>query len=156
LRDIPEVSLSRRPEATWSWVTAQLPILKEIQGMRRFLAILALTALAAGCAEGPRPGAAAGQGARQPAAAGEVFVRRSCAGCHAIGPQGESPNPHSPPFRTLAARLPGPALEAQLSAIARRGHVEMPPIYMTPDEIGAVAAYIRAVRAPEPGAGSAT
>jgi cytochrome c len=151
LRDIPEVSLSRRPEATPRAPTAQLPILTEIQSMRRFLAILALAALAAGCAEGPRPKAAAGEGARQPAAAGQAFARRSCAGCHAVGPQGESPNPHSPPFRTLAARLPGPALEAQLSAIAQRGHVEMPPIYMTPDEIGAVAAYIRSVREPEHG-----
>jgi mono/diheme cytochrome c family protein len=151
LRDIPEVSLSRRPEATWGWATAQLPILLEIQSMRRFLAILALAALATGCAEGPRPWAAAGEGARQPAAAGQVFVRRACAGCHAVGPLGDSPNPHSPPFRTLAALLPGPALEAQLSAITQHGHVEMPPIYMTPDEIGAVAAYIRSVREPEPG-----
>jgi mono/diheme cytochrome c family protein len=116
--------------------------------MRRLLAILALAAATAGCAEGRSPEAA---GARQPAAAGQAFVRRACAGCHAIGPQGASPNPHSPPFRTLAARLPGPALEAQLSAIAQHGHVEMPPIYMTPDEIGAVASYIRAVRAPGAG-----
>jgi mono/diheme cytochrome c family protein len=119
--------------------------------MRRLLATLALAALAAGCAEGPRPEAGVGQGARQPAAAGQAFVRRACAGCHAVGPQGESRNPHSPPFRTLAARLPGAALEAQLSAIAQHGHVEMPPIYMTPDEIGEVAAYIRAVGGPEHG-----
>jgi mono/diheme cytochrome c family protein len=116
--------------------------------MRRRLAILVLAATAAGCAPGPRPGGAA-DGGRQDAAAGQAFVRRACAGCHATGPQGASPNPHSPPFRTLAARLPGEALEAQLGAIARQGHVEMPPIYMTPEEIRAVAAYIRSVQAPE-------
>jgi mono/diheme cytochrome c family protein len=113
--------------------------------MRGLPAILALTVLAGACAAGagPQPG---GRGAgRQDVAAGERFVRRACAGCHAVGPQGASPNPHSPPFRTLAARLPGEALPAQLAAIARRGHVEMPPIYMTPEELEAAAAYIRSI-----------
>jgi len=79
--------------------------------------------------------------------AGRRFTLRSCAGCHAVGPSGSSPNAHAPPFRTLAERLRGPALDAQLAAISRYGHVEMPPIYMTRDEIRGVAAYIRSVRA---------
>lgn len=105
------------------------------------MAVAAGALMLAGCAADGR--------ARQGAAAdGERFARRACAGCHAIGPQGASPNPHSPPFRTLAQRLPGEALAARLAGIAQRGHVEMPPIYMTPAEIRAVAAYIRAVRGP--------
>jgi mono/diheme cytochrome c family protein len=112
--------------------------------MRRILTILALAAWTAGCA------GVAGAPERQEAAAGHVFVQRACAGCHAIGPEGLSPNPHSPPFRTLSARLPGPALDAELTGIAQRGHTEMPPIYMTPDEIRDVAAYMRSIaeRAP--------
>lgn len=106
--------------------------------MRRVLTVVALAALAAGCAS-------PGREDRSDAAAGRRFAERACAGCHAVERRGESPNPHSPPFRTLAARLPGAALEAQLDGIARQGHVEMPPVYMTPDEIHDVAAYIRAV-----------
>ena len=112
--------------------------------MRRLLAILALTVGTAACASGGDRLAAS----RHDAAAGQRFVGRACAGCHAVGPQGASPNPHSPPFRTLAARLPGEALEAQLAAISQHGHVEMPPIYMTPEEIRAVAAYIRSIESP--------
>jgi mono/diheme cytochrome c family protein len=117
-------------------------ILQEIL-MRRLALILALATFAAGCAS---PGAPQRwRPWRGQAEAGHVFARRACAGCHAVGAQGLSPNSLSPPFRTLADRLPGPALEADLSAIASRGHVQMSPIYMTPDEIKAVAAYIRSV-----------
>ena len=108
--------------------------------MRRIVTIFALAALVGGCAT-------FGGQERRDVAAGQRFVQRACAGCHATGAQGASPNPHSPPFRTLAARLPGPALEAQLNGIARDGHVEMPPIYMTPDEIRQIAAYIRSAAA---------
>jgi mono/diheme cytochrome c family protein len=109
--------------------------------MRRLLMTVALAALAAGCAslDDAR--------GRRDAAAGRQFAQRACAGCHATGLHGYSPNPRSPPFRTLGGRLPGAALETRLSAIVRDGHGEMPPIYMTPQEMGEVAAYIRALRA---------
>ena len=32
---------------------------------------------------------------------GRQLVTRNCAGCHAVGPRGDSPNPLSPPFREL-------------------------------------------------------
>lgn len=111
--------------------------------MRGVVTTFALMAAAAGCAS-------VGGQERRDAASGQRFVQRACAGCHAtgaLGALGASRNPRSPPFRTLAARLPGPALEAQLDAIARDGHVEMPPIYMTPEEVRQVAAYIRAAQA---------
>jgi mono/diheme cytochrome c family protein len=112
--------------------------------MRSIALLVVVTTLLCGCAGvGSSSPAAAGQDA----ASGQRFVERACAGCHATGASGLSPNPHSPPFRSLAERLPGPALEAELSAIARRGHVEMPPIYMTSEEIRAVAAYIRGIAA---------
>jgi len=85
--------------------------------------------------------------ARPSPAAGERFARRACAGCHAIGVSGASRNPLSPPFRVLAAHLPGRALAAELKIISAHGHQEMPPIYMTPGERRAVAAYIRSVGA---------
>ncbi|CAN7228156.1 cytochrome c [Phenylobacterium sp. LjRoot225] len=111
--------------------------------MRRFVLVLVLATLSAGCAS--VGGAQDWRPWRSRAEAGHIFVRRACAGCHAVGVRGLSPNPLSPPFRTLAERLPGAALKADLSAIASRGHAQMPPIYMTPGEIRAVAAYIRSV-----------
>jgi mono/diheme cytochrome c family protein len=113
--------------------------------MRRTLVIIALAALAAGCASLGKPQAS------PEALAGQAFAGRACAGCHAVGPHGASPNPHSPPFRTLAGLLPGAQLDAQLAINAQHGHGEMPPIYMTPDEIRGVAAYIRSISRSEPG-----
>lgn len=110
--------------------------------MKRLVVILGLAGAMGGCASI--------QGDRS-TDAGERFVRRACAGCHATGAAGTSPDEPAPPFRTLGARLPGPALEAQLAAIAARGHGRMPPIYMTPDEIDAVARYIRSVAGPDRG-----
>jgi len=79
------------------------------------------------------------------ATAGERFARRSCAGCHALTLKGASPNPLAPPFRTLSAKLPGRGLTSALGQISAHGHRAMPPIYMTPAERRAVAAYIRDV-----------
>jgi mono/diheme cytochrome c family protein len=78
-------------------------------------------------------------------AAGQRFARRACAGCHAIGVSGASRNPVAPPFRVLPSRLRGHRLTAELRSISRHGHQSMPPVYMTPAERRAVAAYIRAV-----------
>lgn len=79
---------------------------------------------------------------------GRSFAQRACAGCHAIGSVGESANADAPPFRTLFMRFPDAALDARLSLLARHGHVNMPPIYMTPDERRSVAAYIRSIAPP--------
>jgi mono/diheme cytochrome c family protein len=84
------------------------------------------------------------------AQAGEQFARRACAGCHAIGPSGVSRNAQAPAFRTLSARFPGQSLSRELRVISAHGHRFMPPIYMTPSERRAVAAYIRAVAARSP------
>jgi mono/diheme cytochrome c family protein len=79
--------------------------------------------------------------------AGQRFARRACAGCHAIGVTGASRSTLAPPFRLLGTRLPGRRLPRALRAISAHGHQDMPPIYMTPAERRAVAAYIRSVTA---------
>jgi len=79
--------------------------------------------------------------------AGQRFARRACAGCHAIGFGGPSRNPQAPPFRLLPSRMRGRSLPMELTAISRHGHRAMPPIYMTPSERRAVAAYIRSLAA---------
>ena len=76
---------------------------------------------------------------------GRFFVLRSCAGCHSVGELGASPNNHAPPFSTVRMRFDEPGLRRRLAEISSWGHVEMPPVAMTPDEIRDIAAYIETV-----------
>jgi mono/diheme cytochrome c family protein len=97
--------------------------------------------LAGGCAS------AGGSGVAQQAAItrGGAFVARACAGCHATGPEGDSPDARAPRFRDLGRRVGDQALEGRLAEISRNGHVQMPPIFMSPAEVKDVAAYVRAL-----------
>jgi mono/diheme cytochrome c family protein len=108
--------------------------------------------LSTGCA-GLRP--AAGPKDAAGWTQGQFYVSRSCAGCHAVTEQGASPDPHAPAFRTLPLRFDRARLESALAAISRNGHQEMPPIYISPKEIGDIARYIESlepsgdIRAPD-------
>ena len=63
----------------------------------RHLPLTCLTALAlAACQTSPPATGSAPAEAR-----GEALARSSCAGCHAIGRQGSSPNPKAPPFALI-------------------------------------------------------
>jgi cytochrome c len=113
--------------------------------MRIYPEIAGLLVLLGGCAANGPHGAA--QIADPAVVRGRAFVQQSCAGCHAIGPRGDSPDGRAPPFRTLSQRLGGRDLAPVLAEISRNGHVQMPPIYITDPEIKDVAAYIRTVEA---------
>jgi len=78
-------------------------------------------------------------------ARGHGFVERACAGCHGVEVSGESPNSRAPRFRDLAARRTDAQLAAEIAEISRNGHLEMPPIYVTPDETADVVAYMRSL-----------
>lgn len=78
-------------------------------------------------------------------ARGHGFAARACAGCHGVEAVGESPNAHAPRFRELAARRSDAQLAAAIAEISRNGHLEMPPIYVTPDELADVVAYMRSL-----------
>ena len=77
---------------------------------------------------------------------GRDFAARACAGCHAIGAAGESRNERAPPFRSLARERSDQQLRAAIDEISSNGHVEMPPIYVTPAERDALVAYLRRLR----------
>jgi mono/diheme cytochrome c family protein len=79
-------------------------------------------------------------------ARGQYYASRSCAGCHAVTEHGASPNPHAPSFRALPYRFDTAQLKAALTAITRRGHGDMPPIYLTPAEIRDIAGYIESLQ----------
>lgn len=103
-------------------------------------AVAALALILNGCATlNPREAPALRQ-------QGQAFVERACAGCHAVERTGASRNPDAPPFRELAAARSDAELTRAIGAISRDGHVEMPPIYVTPDEMRAVVAYLHSLR----------
>ena len=110
---------------------------------RRTLALVTISMLAAGCSalKVPPPPVSAG------GAPGRAFVEKACAGCHAVDSSDSSRNPRAPAFRNLARQRTDAELMTALGEISRNGHVEMPPIYVTPDEMRAVVAYMRSLTA---------
>lgn len=79
---------------------------------------------------------------------GEAIARINCGGCHAIGVRGASPNPKSPPFRTLSRKYPLDNLEEALAEGIVVGHegVEMPAFQLSAARIEALLAYLRTVQ----------
>lgn len=81
------------------------------------------------------------------AARGERIARSNCAPCHAIGRTGASPNPISPPFRTLRERYPLTYLEEALAegiVVGREG-MHMPAFRFRPQQIEDLIAYLMAI-----------
>lgn len=115
--------------------------------MRRILmSFLLLTA--AGCAtSGPTPNSSTNLDVS--ADRGRFYALRSCAGCHAVGVLGESPNASAPSFGAIRLRYNALSLPRRLAEISKSGHYEMPPIYMTPNEIQDIVAYVETVNASE-------
>ena len=79
---------------------------------------------------------------------GEVISRGMCAGCHAVGKEGESPLPAAPRFRSLDN-------QTDLSKMAERmrdglwsGHVDMPMFRFNREDADAVVAYMRSIQRP--------
>jgi cytochrome c len=79
---------------------------------------------------------------------GEAIARINCGGCHAIGVKGASPNPKSPPFRTLSRKYPLDYLEEALAEGIVVGHegLEMPPFRFSAPRIEALLAYLRTIQ----------
>jgi cytochrome c len=73
---------------------------------------------------------------------GKALVVENCSGCHAIGAKDVSPNPKSPPFRTLSQRYPLEALEEAFVEGIDTGHPEMPRFVASPEQIADIIAYI--------------
>ena len=77
-------------------------------------------------------------------ALGLKIAQRNCAPCHALGRTGDSANPKSPPFRTLAQRYPLSELEEAMGEGMMVGHEgpEMPIFEFRPDQIEDFIAYL--------------
>jgi mono/diheme cytochrome c family protein len=81
-------------------------------------------------------------------ARGLKIAQRNCAPCHALGRTGDSPNPKSPPFRTLAQRYPLNELEESMGEGIMVGHEgpEMPIFEFRPDQIEDFIAYLGSIQ----------
>ncbi|WP_291181218.1 cytochrome c [Hyphomicrobium sp.] len=77
-----------------------------------------------------------------PVEEGRHALDTRCARCHAIGAEGASPHAEAPPFREIVKRYPPENLEESLAEGITSGHPDMPEFILTPEEIGAVVAYL--------------
>jgi mono/diheme cytochrome c family protein len=69
-----------------------------------------------------------------------------CASCHAIGTEGESRHPMSPPFRTLSRDYPVTALEEAFAEGVLVGHPDMPEFQLEPQQIEDLLSYIESIQ----------
>lgn len=81
-------------------------------------------------------------------ARGRIIAEKNCGRCHAVGRSGESPNPKSPPFRTLAQKYPLADLEEALGEGILVGHegAEMPQFRLDATQIEALLAYLASIQ----------
>lgn len=79
---------------------------------------------------------------------GETIVREHCARCHAVGRTGESPNPVSPPFRTLSLQYPVENLAESLAEGIMSGHPDMPVFVFSPHDVDSIIAYLQSIQEP--------
>lgn len=104
------------------------------------LALLGSAALAAS----PAPESSA-------ASRGLALAQRNCAGCHAIGGGGTSPNAKAPTFRSLHMRYPAETLDEAFRGGLLYRHPAMPQFRLLPSEVADLTAYFHALRERRPG-----
>lgn len=76
---------------------------------------------------------------------GRAIAEAQCAGCHAVGEYGDSPNAAAPTFRTLLSRYRADVLEEELINGIRVAH-PMPNFQFNPQGADALVAYLRSVQ----------
>ena len=76
---------------------------------------------------------------------GRKLVEQNCSHCHAVTSTDKSSHPDAPPFRTLSRRYPIEDLAESLAEGISTGHPEMPEFVATPEQVGAIIAYIRSI-----------
>jgi mono/diheme cytochrome c family protein len=118
---------------------------KESEMMSR-LAAMGVVLCLAGCTLAAEP--------ENPLASdGRDIAEAQCAGCHAVGAYGDSPNPAAPEFRTILSRYRADVLEEELIAGIRVTH-PMPEFQFNPQGADALIAYLQSIQE-APSAGDA-
>lgn len=76
---------------------------------------------------------------------GRDIAEAQCAGCHAVGEYGASPNPNAPVFRTIFQRYRPDVLEQDLIEGIRVSH-PMPEFQFNPQGTDALIQYLRSIQ----------
>ena len=81
-------------------------------------------------------------------ATGRAIAAQNCSRCHAIGSDDSSPNPKSPPFRTLAKKYPLSYLEEAFGEGIMVGHEgpEMPNFRFDAGQVEALLAFLKSIQ----------
>ena len=82
---------------------------------------------------------------------GHAIAEANCARCHAIGPEGVSPNAKAPVFRTILARYDQDVLARELIDGMAVAHSPMPQFQFDPKGTDALLAYLRSIQVASPG-----
>lgn len=90
-------------------------------------------------------GFSGGAGSEEAIDHGRALVFENCSGCHAIGTNGDSPQPQAPPFRELSKRFPIDALEEAFVTSIDTGHPGMPVFKASREQIADIITYIASV-----------
>lgn len=96
----------------------------------------------------PAPSAASAQSDEDSLVSdGRDIAESQCAGCHAVGRIGDSPNPAAPTFRTVLSRYRADVLEQELIEGIRVSH-PMPDFQFNPQGAHALLAYLHSIQEP--------
>ena len=79
---------------------------------------------------------------------GQAIAETLCAGCHAVGAEGDSPHGEARPFRLISHAYPVSDLEESFAEGIVVGHPDMPMWQFEPHQIEALLGYIESVQAP--------
>lgn len=120
--------------------------------LHRMLFPISLLAQLAACATPQAEGAestSTSHASNASISAGRDIAQTNCSSCHATGAQGDSPNPASPPFRTLSRRYPIETLAESFAEGIFVGHPVMPEFQLDPAAVDDLIAYINSVQPAE-------
>lgn len=81
-------------------------------------------------------------------AQGRVMAETLCAGCHAIGTEGDSPHREAIPFRELSWHYEVESLAEPFAEGIMVGHPDMPQWQFEPKDIDALLAYLETIQVP--------
>ena len=80
-----------------------------------------------------------------PRLSGQQLAATKCAGCHAIGETGLSPDPRAPVLRKLYRRYPVDGLREAFARGMEVGHRGMPRFTLAPTDIDRLVDYLRSL-----------
>jgi hypothetical protein len=113
------------------------------------------SAVLVGCVEDDMAAPASGGASARPDPVmvedGRAIAEAQCARCHAVGPEGVSPNPHAPVFRTILSRYDAKVLARELVDGMGVAHAPMPQFQFDPKGTDALIAYLQSIQVGSPG-----